>query len=139
MAGNRIINFTQGNLKKEIIAFSVPLFLGNLFQQLYNTADSLIVGNTLGSEALASVASSGSLIFMMTGFFQGVATGAGVVIGKYIGAGDKEKVEKAIHTDLAFGLLAGVILTFFGVAFTPTILRWMKTPDNIMPGSVTYF
>ena len=66
MAGNRIINFTQGNLKKEIVAFSVPLFLGNLFQQLYNTADSLIVGNTLGAEALASVASSGSLIFMMT-------------------------------------------------------------------------
>ena len=113
MAGNKIINFTQGNLKKEIIAFSVPLFLGNLFQQLYNTADSLIVGNTLGAEALASVASSGSLIFMMTGFFQGVATGAGVVIGKYIGANDKEKVEKAIHTDLAFGLTAGIILTIF--------------------------
>ena len=139
MAGNRIINFTQGNLKKEIVAFSVPLFLGNLFQQLYNTADSLIVGNTLGAEALASVASSGSLIFMMTGFFQGVATGAGVVIGKYIGAGNKEKVEKAIHTDLAFGLFAGLFLTIFGVVFTPTILRWMKTPENIMPGSVTYF
>ena len=139
MAGTRIINFTHGNLKKDIVFFSIPLFLGNLFQQLYNTADSLIVGNTLGAEALASVASSGSLIFMMTGFFQGVATGAGVVIGKYIGSGDKDKVEKAIHTDLAFGLFSGVLLTILGVVFTPTILRWMKTPENIMPGSVTYF
>ena len=136
---NRIIKFTEGNLRRNIISFSVPLFLGNLFQQLYNAADSLIVGNTLGAEALASVSSSGSLIFMMTGFFQGVATGAGVVIGKYIGAKDEEKVKAAIHTDIAFGLSAGIILTFFGVLFTPTILKWMKTPENIMPGSVTYF
>ena len=91
MQKNRIINFTEGNLKRELITFSIPLFLGNLFQQLYNAADSLIVGNTLGAEALASVSSSGPLIFMMTGFFQGVATGAGVVIGKYIGSGDKAK------------------------------------------------
>ena len=139
MQKNRIINFTEGNLKRELITFSIPLFLGNLFQQLYNAADSLIVGNTLGAEALASVSSSGPLIFMMTGFFQGVATGAGVVIGKYIGSGDKAKVEKAIHTDLAFGLSAGLLLTLFGVAFTPSILSLMKTPENIMAGSVTYF
>lgn len=85
------IDFTSGNLKKEIIFFAMPLFLGNLFQQLYNTADSLIVGNTLGSQALASVSSSGPLIFMMTGFFNGVATGAGVVIAKYIGARDYKR------------------------------------------------
>ena len=139
MGRNRIINFTEGNLRRNIIAFSLPLFLGNLFQQLYNAADSLIVGNTLGAEALASVSSSGSLIFMMTGFFQGVATGAGVVIGKYIGAGDKDKVEKAIHTDIAFGIFSGIVLTLFGVAFTPSILRLMKTPENIMPLSITYF
>lgn len=139
MLKSKAINFTEGNLRKDMIKFALPLFLGNLFQQMYNTADSLIVGNTLGAEALASVSSSGSLIFMMTGFFQGVATGAGVVIGKYIGAREKKNVEKAIHTDLAFGLAAGLLLTVFGVLFTPTILRWMKTPENIMPGSVTYF
>ncbi|MCQ2412343.1 MAG: MATE family efflux transporter [Sphaerochaetaceae bacterium] len=133
------LDFTEGSLSKKIIAFSLPLFLGNLFQQLYNAADSLIVGNTLGSQALASVSSSGSLIFMMVGFFNGVAMGAGVVISKYFGARDYERMEKAIHTDLAFGLVSGVFLTIFGVLFTPTILAWMRTPADIMEGSITYF
>ena len=79
---------TSGSIPKQMIAFAVPLFLGNLFQQLYNVADSLIVGNVLGSDALAAVASSGSLIFLMTGFFQGMATGAGVLIARYFGAKD---------------------------------------------------
>ncbi len=133
------LDFTQGSLGKNIIKFSVPLFLGNLFQQLYNAADSLIVGNTLGPQALASVASSGSLIFMMVGFFNGLAIGAGVVISKYFGARNHERLRKAIHTDLAFGLVAGLFLTVFGVLLTPTILSWMRTPTDIMQGSVTYF
>lgn len=139
MSKSSAIDFTKGNLKKEIIFFAMPLFLGNLFQQLYNAADSLIVGNTLGAEALASVSSSGSLIFMMTGFFNGLATGAGVVISKYIGAKEYDKVKKAIHTDIAFGLVSGLLLTVFGVLFTPIILKWMNTPQDIMSGSVTYF
>lgn len=134
-----VIDFTTGNLKKEIILFAMPLFLGNLFQQLYNAADSLIVGNTLGAEALASVSSSGPLIFMMTGFFNGVATGAGVVISKYIGSRDYTKVKLAIHTDIAFGLLSGIVLTILGVVFTPWVLKLLKTPENIMDGSVIYF
>lgn len=134
-----VIDFTTGNLKKEIILFAMPLFLGNLFQQLYNAADSLIVGNTLGAEALASVSSSGPLIFMMTGFFNGVATGAGVVISKYIGSRDYTKVKLAIHTDIAFGLLSGMVLTILGVCFTPWVLKLLKTPENIMDGSVIYF
>ena len=133
------LDFTQGSLGKNIIKFSVPLFLGNLFQQLYNAADSLIVGNTLGPQALASVASSGSLIFMMVGFFNGLAIVAGVVISKYFGARNHERLKKAIHTDLAFGLVAGLFLTVFGVLLTPSILRWMRTPADIMQGSVTYF
>ena len=133
------LDFTQGSLGKNIIKFSFPLFLGNLFQQLYNAADSLIVGNTLGPQALASVASSGSLIFMMVGFFNGLAIGAGVVISKYFGARNHERLRKAIHTDLAFGLVAGLFLTVFGVLLTPKILSWMRTPADIMQGSVTYF
>ena len=73
---------TEGCIWKQLIAFAFPLFLGNLFQQLYNTADSLIVGNFLGSNALAAVSSSGNLIFLMVGFFQGIAVGAGVVIAR---------------------------------------------------------
>ena len=137
--GTSTLDFTTGSLGKKIIRFSVPLFLGNLFQQLYNAVDSLIVGNILGPKALASVASSGSLIFMMVGFFYGLAIGAGVVISKYFGARDNDRLQKAIHTDLAFGLLSGLFMTVVGVAFTPVVLRLMRTPSDIMEGSVTYF
>ena len=79
---------TEGTIWKKIVFFALPLFLGNLFQQLYNTADSLIVGNFLGSQALAAVSSSGNLIFLMVGFFNGISIGAGVVIANYFGARD---------------------------------------------------
>lgn len=137
--GTSTLDFTTGSLGKKIIRFSVPLFLGNLFQQLYNAVDSLIVGNILGAKALASVSSSWSLVFMMVGFFNGLAIGAGVVISKYFGARDHDRLQKAIHTDLAFGLLSGLIMTVLGVVFTPVILRLMRTPADIMEGSVTYF
>ena len=103
------------------------------------TADALIVGRFLDEAALAAVTSSGSLIFMMVGFFNGIAMGAGVVIAKYFGAKDERGVYLAVHTDVAFGLVAGVVLTVLGVAFTPTILRWMKTPENVLPNSIIYF
>lgn len=136
---NRNIDFTTGSIQKGIVQFAVPLFLGNLFQQLYNAADSLIVGNYLGPEALAAVSSSGSLIFMMVGFFNGVALGAGIVISKCFGARDFDRLGKAVHTDIAFGLVSGIFLTFFSVLFTPTILRLMKTPEDILPQSISYF
>lgn len=130
---------TEGSIWKKIIAFAIPLFLGNLFQQLYNTADSLIVGNFLGSEALAAVSSSGSLIFLLVGFFNGIAIGAGVVIGRFYGARQIEKVQKAIHTTIAFGLAAGAALTVIGVLLTPQLLLWMGTPDDVLPNSIIYF
>ena len=129
---------TEGSIPKKLIAFAIPLFFGNLFQQLYNVADSLIVGNALGSEALAAVASSGSLIYLMTGFFHGLATGAGVVISRYFGARDEQGVRRVIHTDLAFGFLCGVFLTFIGVFFTPQLLELMGTPADVFPNSVAY-
>lgn len=130
---------TEGVIWKKIIFFAMPLFLGNLFQQLYNTADSLIVGNFLGSNALAAVSSSGNLIFLMVGFFNGIAIGAGVVIARYFGARDIENMQKAIHTTIAFGLVSGIILTILGVLLAPQILIWMATPENVLPESVTYF
>lgn len=130
---------TEGSIWKKIIAFAVPIFLGNLFQQLYNTADSLIVGNYIGSDALAAVSSSGNLIFLMVGFFNGIAMGAGVVIARYYGARKPKEVEKAVHTLVAFGLAAGAALTIIGVVLTPYILRWMGTPESVLPNSVLYF
>ena len=130
---------TEGTIWKKIIFFALPLFLGNLFQQLYNTADSLIVGNFLGSNALAAVSSSGNLIFLMVGFFNGIAIGAGVVIARYFGARDIDNMQRAIHTTVAFGLVSSLVLTVLGVLLAPQILIWMDTPANVLPQSVTYF
>lgn len=134
----RNIDFTEGNIKKSLLQFALPLFLGNLFQQLYNTADSLIVGNFLGQTSLAAVSSSSSLVFMMVSFFNGIAMGAGVVIAKAVGSRDKEKINKAVHTDVAFGLASGIFMTVFCAILTPVFLRWMHTPEDIMPESVSY-
>lgn len=130
---------TEGIIWKKLLFFALPILLGNIFQQLYNTVDALIVGRFLDDAALAAVTSSGSLIFMMVGFFNGIAMGAGVVISKYFGAKDERGMQLAVHTDVAFGLMAGVVLTVLGVSFTPTILRWMQTPDNVLPNSIAYF
>lgn len=133
------LSLTEGSIWKGILLFAMPVFLGNLFQQLYNAFDAWVVGRFLGDTALAAVSSSGSLIFMLVGFFNGVAMGAGAVISRYYGAQDNDNLIKSIHTVTALGLLAGFILTFAGVTFTPTILRWMKTPENVLPQSITYF
>ncbi len=130
---------TQGPIGKKILAFAFPLFLGSLFQQLYNTADSVIVGNFLGSDALAAVSSAGSLIFMLVGFFNGISVGAGVVTARYYGARDNKSLERSVHTTVAFGIVAGIILTVAGVLFTPQILRWMGTPADVLPSSIIYF
>ncbi|MDO5418435.1 MAG: MATE family efflux transporter [Lachnospiraceae bacterium] len=130
---------TEGPIWKKIITFAIPLFLGHMFQQLYNTADSLIVGNFLGSNALAAVSSSTNLIFLMVGFFNGIAIGAGVIIGRYFGARNFKMVEKSIHTTIAFGLAAGALLTVFSVSMSPVILRFMGTPEEVLPSSITYF
>ena len=131
-------SLTEGSIAKKIIGFAIPLFFGNLFQQMYNMADSLIVGNFLGDKALAAVTSTGSLIFLMVGFFNGTAMGAGVVIGRFFGAKDYERLKRAVHTDVAFGLIAGVLMTVIGMLFTPIILQWMGTPADVFPNSVAY-
>ena len=130
---------TEGVIWKKMLLFALPVFLGNVFQQFYNAFDSWCVGNFLGEDALAAVSSSGSLIFMLIGFFNGVAMGAGVLIARCYGAKDYDAMRKAIHTDVAFGLVAGVTLSILGVTFSPTILRWMGTPEDVLPQSVSYF
>lgn len=129
---------TSGPIWKRMTFFALPIMLGNLFQQMYNTVDSLIVGNFLGSGPLAAVSSSGSLIFMLIGFLSGISAGAGVVVARLFGAGDKENLHKAVHTTTAFGLAAGILMTLAGVLLSPQILTWMDTPASVMPDSVTY-
>lgn len=130
---------TTGSIWYNMVAFAIPVFLGQLFQQLYNTADSVIVGNFVGKDALAAVSSSGNLIFMMTGFFMGLSLGAGVVISRYFGAKDYEAMSRAVHTNIAFGAVCGLIMTLAGVFLTPQILILMNTPEDVLPLSTTYF
>ena len=129
---------TEGNIQEKMIKFAVPIFLGDLFQQLYNIVDALVVGNVLGENALAAVSSTGSLIFLMVGFFVGMFTGVGVIISKFYGAQDYNNTRKAVSTAVAFGLLSGIVLTIIGVLWTPTILRWMGTPENVFADSQIY-
>lgn len=130
---------TEGSIPGKMLRFAFPLFLGNLFQQFYNVADSLIVGNFIGSDALAAVSSSGSLIFLMVGFFNGISVGAGVVTARYFGARDKSALERSIHTTVAFGIVAGLSLMVLGLITTPFILKLMGTPIDVLPNSITYF
>ena len=136
-SGTKIM--TEGKVKKLILQFAIPIFFSQLFQQLYNTADSLIVGRYLGKGPLAAVSSSGPLIFLLVSFFTGTAAGAGVVISRYFGAKDEERVGRAVHTNVAFGLVAGLVVTVIGVAFTPAILKIMKTDPSVLPDSIAYF
>ena len=129
---------TEGSIVGQLVSFAIPLFVGNLFQQLYNTADALIVGNLLGGSALAAVSATTNLVFLMISFFGGISAGAGVAISRYFGAGEKEKMRSAVHTNFAFSLASAVVLTVLGVALTPVILRWMGTPEEIMPQSCSY-
>lgn len=132
-------DMTEGNPYTQMIIFTLPVLLSQIFQQLYNTADAFIVGRALGTNALAAVSSSGNLIFLMTSFFYGTAMGGGVVISKYFGADRPQRVSGAIHTILAFGIASGLFLTVAGVAFTPVLLRWMQTDPVVMPEAVEYF
>lgn len=130
---------TVGNPFRQILLFTVPVLLSQVFQQLYNTIDSLIVGRFLGTEALAAVSSSGTLIFLMVSFFMGTSTGAGVVIARYFGAGDGQKTSDAIHTNVAINLIFGLVLSLTGVLFVPTFLVWMRTDPEVLPLAVSYF
>lgn len=129
----------NGPISKGILLFVIPIFIGNLFQQLYNIVDSLIVGNYLGSSSLAAVSSSTALILLMIGFFDGLSIGSGVVIARYYGNKDIEKMQRTIHTCIGFALITGIVLTAVGIYFVPYILVLMDTPTNVLPESITYF
>ena len=129
---------TEGSIAQSLLLFAVPLILGNLLQQLYNTADSIIVGNFVGANALAAVGSSGSPIYLLIGFSQGVAVGAGVVVAQYLGAKDRVDTQLAVHTALAISVVMGLILTIGGVACGRVLLEWMNTPAEVLEDAVTY-
>ena len=115
-------SMTSGNILKQLIWFSIPLLLGNLFQQLYNTVDSVIVGNFVGKSALAAVGASAPIINMLVGFFMGLATGASVVISQYYGAKDEKRLHDAVHTSMALTIVVGIVMTVIGSVLSPLIV-----------------
>ena len=132
------VDMTQGSITKHLINFSLPLLLGNLFQQLYNMVDTWVVGNYVSNEAFSAVGTVGPVINTLIGFFLGLSSGAGVVISQYYGAGREEKVRQAVHTALMLTLALGVVFTVAGIAMTPLMLQLMKTPAEVAPEQATY-
>lgn len=130
---------TEGNIFGHLINFALPLLLGNLFQQLYNTVDTWVIGNYVENEsAFAAVGSVGPIINVLIGFFSGFSSGAGVVISQYYGAKLYDKVKQAVHTTIFMTLVLAVLFTVIGISMTPAMLRFMKMPDGAFPQAKTY-
>lgn len=129
---------TKGNIWKQILLFSVPLVLGNLLQELYNTVDSVIVGNYVGSHGLAAVSAGTALINLFIAFSQGSAVGAGVLIAQYLGAEDEKATHSAVHTSLAVSVVLGAVLSILAFLFGGKILIWMKTPESVLGEASIY-
>ena len=129
---------TEGNIRRKMLGFALPILAGYFFQQLYNTVDALIVGNYLDADALAAVTSTGSITYLLVGFTAGFATGAGIIVARHIGAENPEETEKSVHTAVALGLFLSILLSAAGVLLTPGILRLMGTPESVFPRSCRY-
>ena len=132
------VDMTQGNITRHIISFALPLLIGNVFQQLYNTVDTWVVGNYVSNEAFSAVGTVGPIINMLIGFFMGLSSGAGVVISQYYGAKRNQEVHDTVHTAMVMTIIMGVAFTAIGLAMTPFMLRLMNTPENVMPESTAY-
>ena len=131
-------DMTQGTIWKHLLAFALPLMIGNLFRQLYNTVDSIVVGQFVSKQALAAVGSTTSIINMLVGFFSGVSVGAGVIISQRFGAKDPEGVHKAVHTTISLTLIIGFVGTVVGFVLAPIMLTLMKTPQDVFVEAKTY-
>ena len=127
-----------GGIFRSIFWFSVPLLIGNFFQQLYNTVDSYVVGNYVSTSALAAVGASTPVINMLVGFFMGLSAGAGVVISQYFGAQKGHEMSRAVHASMALTALLSVIFTALGLAFTRPLLQAIGVPEDVLPHSSLY-
>lgn len=129
---------TEGNAFTHLLAFALPLLVGNLFQQMYNMVDAWVVGNYVNDAAFSAVGTVTPIINMLIGSFTGLASGAGVVISQYYGAHREDRVSDAVHTAMVFTAILAVIFTVVGILMTPFMLRLMSIPDNVFPESRAY-
>ena len=136
--GGRTRDMTAGSIVRQVILFSLPLMLGNVFQMMYNTVDSIVVGNFVGKEALAAVGSTTMIVNMLVFFFNGFSVGAGVVIAQHFGARDMDRLHSAVETTMAVTFLLCGVFTLIGIASVRPMLRLMSTPDDVFEDAVTY-
>lgn len=132
------IDMTVGSPARQIIRFCLPLLLGNVLQQLYNTVDSMVVGRFVGSNALAAVGASGPVLMLMIGFFMGISAGASILVSQSFGAHNFVQLRKIIHTVISLTVMVSIVISVAGVALTPWILRLLNTPAEVMELAVTY-
>ena len=138
MKRSRTIDMTKGPIFGPLVRFMLPLIGGSIFQQLYNTVDFIFEGNCLDQTAAAAVGASATLITCTIGLFSGISVGTSVVAAQAIGAGNRERAEKALHSSVTFGLVGGLLLMTLGILFAPTLLRLLRTPETVIPQAVTY-
>ena len=131
-------SITQGVIWKQLLIFFFPILIGTFFQQLYNTVDTIVVGQYVGTNALAAVGTTGTLINLLVGFFVGVSSGATVIISQFFGAGDAKNVSKAVHTSMALALAGGLIIMVFGLLTARPSLELLGVPEEIMDDALTY-
>lgn len=130
---------TEGVIWKQLLLFFFPIVFGTFFQQIYNTADTVVVGRFVGKQALAAVGGSASqMVNLLVGFFVGLSSGAAVIISQFYGAKDEKNVRVTLHTAFAFSVAGGVILTIVGIGLSKPVLYWMNTPEDVIADSVTY-
>ena len=135
----KVNQITEGVIWKQLLLFFFPIVFGTFFQQIYNTADTIVVGRFVGKQALAAVGGSASQIAnLIVGFFVGLSSGAAVVISQFYGAKDKKNLSKALHTAFAFSIAAGIVLTVVGIFLTRPALLLMKTPADVVEDSAVY-
>ncbi len=138
MAGQYVVDMTHGNETKLLLNFTVPMLLGNLFQQFYNMVDSVIVGRFVGTNALGAVGSVGSILFLFFSLCMGLGSGIGILISQYFGAGEYEYVKKTIANSIYITLASGLLMSLCGIVFAEPILRLMQTPTETYADALTY-
>lgn len=136
--GKTEVDMTRGGIVALLLNFAAPLLLGNIFQQLYNTVDTWVIGNYVGKNAFSAVGTLSPIINTIIGFFIGFSNGACVIISRHFGAGDKEKVQRSVHTFVAVTLILCVVFTILGIALTPLMLDLIKSPAEVRSEQYTY-
>lgn len=131
-------SITEGVIWKQLLLFFFPILMGSFFQQMYNTVDTIIVGRAVGTQALAAVGSTSSLINLINGFFIGLSTGATVILSQFFGANDQQGVHRALHTGIGLAVVLGILASSLGVLAGPAVLKAIRTPESCLQDAAVY-